>query len=90
MPPDRKKPGLAFWAIVVVVVGLVAYPLSFGPVCWLVNRDVLPQPVFKCVFGPCGYVAILLPESVLTAWGYTCGGAEEIIAAVMLFASNPP
>ena len=28
---DRKKPGVAFWATVVVVVVLVAYPLSFGP-----------------------------------------------------------
>jgi hypothetical protein len=28
---DRKKPGVAFWATVVVVVLLVAYPLSFGP-----------------------------------------------------------
>src|SRR5436190_19983779 len=31
---DRKKPGAAFWATVVVVVGLVGYPLSFGPACW--------------------------------------------------------
>jgi len=29
----RKKPGVAFWATVVLVVGL-AYPLSFGPVFW--------------------------------------------------------
>jgi len=29
MTPTRKKPGVAFWATVVVVVGL-AYPLSFG------------------------------------------------------------
>ena len=27
----RKKPGLAFWATVVVVVIVVAYPRSFGP-----------------------------------------------------------
>src|SRR5262245_38357484 len=29
-------------AFVVVVVGLVAYPLSFGPACWLTDRDILP------------------------------------------------
>jgi hypothetical protein len=34
MPPDRKKPGVAFWATVVVVVAL-AYPLSSGPAVWL-------------------------------------------------------
>ncbi len=30
MTPSRKKPGVAFWATVVVVAVLVAYPLSFG------------------------------------------------------------
>jgi len=29
----RKKPGVAFWATVVMVVVLVLYPLSFGPAC---------------------------------------------------------
>jgi hypothetical protein len=37
MRSDCKKPGVAFWATVVVVVLLVAYPLSFGPVCWAVS-----------------------------------------------------
>jgi hypothetical protein len=31
------KPGVAFWASVVVVVGL-AYPISFGPACWITSR----------------------------------------------------
>ena len=35
---DRKHPSAAFWATVVVVVALVAYPLSFGPACWLIGR----------------------------------------------------
>ena len=44
---DRKKPGVAFWATVVVVVALVAYPLSFGPACWISSRighgaEILP------------------------------------------------
>jgi hypothetical protein len=34
MTCDRKKPGVAFWATAVVVVVLVAHPLSFGPACW--------------------------------------------------------
>jgi hypothetical protein len=34
---DRKKSGVAFWATVVVVV-LVAYPLSLGPACWISSR----------------------------------------------------
>ncbi len=41
----RKKPGVAFWAIVVVVVVLVAYPLSVGPVqrAALANLESLPD-----------------------------------------------
>ena len=34
MTSDRK-PSAAFWATVVVVVALVAYPLSYGPAWWL-------------------------------------------------------
>ena len=35
MSEPKKKPSVAFWATVVVVVVLVAYSLSFGPACWL-------------------------------------------------------
>ena len=38
MSKDRKRPGVAFWATVVLVVALVGYPLSFGPSCWLAVR----------------------------------------------------
>jgi hypothetical protein len=46
---SHKRPGIAFWATVVVVVALVAYPLSFGPACWIVPRlwarGLMPQRV---------------------------------------------
>jgi hypothetical protein len=35
---EQKKSGVAFWATVVLLVVLVAYPLSFGPACWVVSR----------------------------------------------------
>ena len=39
MTDDQKKnPGLPFYATVVVLVGLVLYPLSFGPACWITSR----------------------------------------------------
>jgi hypothetical protein len=38
MTSDRKKPSVAFWATVGLVVVLVAYPLSFGQACWLSSR----------------------------------------------------
>lgn len=41
---ERKQPGMAFWASVVMV-GLlvVAYPLSVGPAEWLDDRGHLPS-----------------------------------------------
>ena len=42
---DRKKPGVAFWATVGLVVVLVGYALSFGPMCWLVGMGVVPRRV---------------------------------------------
>jgi hypothetical protein len=43
----HKKPGVTFWSTVVVVVVLVflAYPLSSGPVFWLLNHKELPAPL---------------------------------------------
>jgi hypothetical protein len=36
VPP--KKPGVAFWATVVLVAVPVLYVFSFGPACWIVAR----------------------------------------------------
>jgi hypothetical protein len=38
---DRKKPGVAFWASVVVAV--LIYPLSFGPACWICTRSPMVE-----------------------------------------------
>jgi hypothetical protein len=37
MTADRKKPGVVFWATVVVV-GVVLYVASVGPVYWIASR----------------------------------------------------
>ncbi len=39
---SRKKPGVAFWATVGLVVVLAAYPLSFGPAIWVIEHNDLP------------------------------------------------
>jgi hypothetical protein len=52
MTSDRKKPGVAFWATVVVVVVLVAYPLSFGPACWLTYSGILRHRTIARVYWP--------------------------------------
>jgi hypothetical protein len=52
---DRKKPGVAFWATVVTVVVLVAYPLSFGPACWRLSMSrpsgSVAAPRIYCAIG---------------------------------------
>ena len=35
---QKKKPTAGFWITVALVVALVAYPLSFGPACWIEAR----------------------------------------------------
>jgi hypothetical protein len=42
MTSDRKKPGVAFWATVGLVVVLVGYPLSAGPAMWIADREWQP------------------------------------------------
>jgi hypothetical protein len=49
---QKKKPGLAFWATVVVVVGLVAYPLSFGPACWITSRTNVGASAIPVLYRP--------------------------------------
>jgi hypothetical protein len=38
---DRSQPGVTFWATVIVVAALIAYPLSLGPAAWLAEHDWL-------------------------------------------------
>jgi hypothetical protein len=38
MMTDRKKPGVAFWASVVLICLPLLYVLSFGPACWITSR----------------------------------------------------
>jgi hypothetical protein len=45
---DRNKPGVAFWATVVLVGLPLLYVLSFGPACWMVDGGmVAARPVAR-------------------------------------------
>jgi hypothetical protein len=68
---DRKKPGVAFWATVVVVCLPLLYVLSFGPACWLVDRGWLSARRASQVFRP-----IIL----------TIGESETVRSAANLYA----
>jgi hypothetical protein len=48
---DRKKPGMAFWATVAVV-AVLAYPLSFGPVCWITSRTGVSSIAIPTIYRP--------------------------------------
>jgi hypothetical protein len=51
MITDRKKPGVAFWASAVVVV-LVLYVASLGPVCWLTSRAGFRSKSIAAIYRP--------------------------------------
>jgi hypothetical protein len=43
---DRKKPGVAFWATVMVASLAALYVLSFGPACWIASRTRTDDAAF--------------------------------------------
>jgi hypothetical protein len=68
---NRKKPGVAFWASVVVVVGLVVYPLAYGPIGWLCERPNCPQwfaRLIDCLYMPLLSLIAHAPTQIQTAW----------------------
>ena len=65
MSDDRKKP-LWPW-IVAVLIGLpVLYVASFGPACWLCEKQFAPTHVAWIIFRPLTYVVVQHPYDVGT------------------------
>ena len=61
----RKKPGVVFCAIVIAVVLLVGYPLSFGPACWVMaNAGYSSTEAFGVCYWPIGWCAEHGPSTV--------------------------
>ncbi len=48
---DRKKPGVAFYATVMLVV-VLSYVASFGPACWITSRANVGNRVVSVVYRP--------------------------------------
>ncbi len=38
---SERKPGAAFYAMLILVAGLLTYSLSFGPACYLCEKNIL-------------------------------------------------
>jgi hypothetical protein len=68
---DRKQPGVAFWATVVVLVALVGYPVSFGPAVWLTARGYFRDSTVQSFYLPILWSAAQAEslESAVTWWG---------------------
>jgi len=52
MTSPRKQPSGAFWTTVALVAVLVAYPLSFGPACWVCSRTNSGGAIVSAVYRP--------------------------------------
>jgi hypothetical protein len=85
---DHKKPGMAFWATVAMVVVLIGYPLSFGPACWWFTKP-LEVPIASYVtvrqtpviYQPIGWLAQFVPDSFgrVINWYATVGAGDYAI-----------
>jgi hypothetical protein len=86
---DRKKPGIAFWATVVIAVAFVGYPLSIGPACWVSSRANCGAATVSVVYRPlaCGmprserFTDVVSWYSELAAaheWGWSNGTWSKV------------
>jgi hypothetical protein len=49
---QKKKPTAGFWIAVALLVALVAYPISFGPACWITSRADRGQNLLPVMYWP--------------------------------------
>jgi hypothetical protein len=69
MSEDRKKPTAGFWTTVALV-ALLAYPVSYGPACWLDSRGWFPAVLHDaaiCFYWPIGWLMRHGPQPIAKA-----------------------
>jgi hypothetical protein len=78
---SRKKPGVAFWATVVVVAALILYPLSFGPACWIASREYAAQDLTLTIYQPLVLMWLNSPDVLRHAidWYANVGADGEVV-----------
>ena len=88
MTSDRKQPGVAFWVTVVVVVVLVAYPLSLGPAVWLTARGFFRDSAVQSFYMPVLWSAAQAEslDNFVTWWGSL--GVPDGKAVDMIFETH--
>ena len=92
MTCDRTKPGVAFWATVVVV-AVLAYPLSFGPACWITSRldrgsDLVPTIYRPFTWGMSEQSGTTINSVIM--WYAKVGAAENWVWAAFLETDETP
>jgi hypothetical protein len=92
MSDECKKPGVVFWATVVVVVVPLLYVLSFGPACWWFPREV---PSFhgnwfvaRQIYRPFGWLRVNGPAPIAKAVAWCATLGREDIALPTGMAGN--
>ena len=76
MTSDRKNPGVAFWATMVVTLAVVVYPLSWGPACWLAEQKILPHWIVTKGYVPVIWIYYWGPKPARRAVGWWAGFAR--------------
>jgi len=80
MNESQRKPGVTFWATIVLTLVLVAYPLSWGPVLWPESSGNFPESLIWAdrAYDPIRWILSISPDAVGETWNLY----------LMLWASN--
>ena|SRR5579863_1962161 len=87
MAEKRKSRGAGFWCTIVITGALLLYPISFGPVCWVLSAresksTEFGTPIVRAprVYWPVGWVAQHCPSVMRRAivWYATLFGSPLI------------
>jgi hypothetical protein len=80
---EQKKGGAAFWLTVAMVAALIAYPVLFGPACYLCEKNLLSQKVAWVMFRPMTWLARTGPAPVsrlIAGYAELCGDQRRLVA----------
>ena len=85
----RKQPGVAFWATVVLVGLLVAYPLSFVAASHLVARGKMRLETAVAIYRPIRATVLLPAMRRHLLRKYAAFGSEEVEVTIETILAYP-
>jgi hypothetical protein len=62
----KPKPSPDYWITVALAIALIAYPISFGPTCWVSSRTGWGYELVPVVYRPMCWLHVFGPNS--TRW----------------------